>query len=52
MTHVSEKCVELLFNLDELGSADWEDREVRKVIVPAGLHKEDAYYPVSRHPAI
>jgi hypothetical protein len=24
-THVARKCGELVFNLDELGSSDWED---------------------------
>jgi hypothetical protein len=47
-THLTGKVAELVFNLDELGSADWEDRKVKKVIVPAGVAKEDVYHPVSR----
>jgi hypothetical protein len=34
--------------LDELGSADWEDRKATKVIVPAGEAKEEVDHPVSR----
>jgi hypothetical protein len=46
--HVVGKVVELVFNLDELGSADWEDRKVKKIIAPAGVAKRDVYHPVSR----
>jgi hypothetical protein len=46
--HVAGKFSELVFNLDELGSADWEDCKVKKVIVPADVHKEDVYHAVSR----
>jgi hypothetical protein len=46
--HVAGKFSELVFNLDELGSTDWEDRKVKKVIVPADVGKEDVYHAVSR----
>jgi hypothetical protein len=46
--HVAWKFSELVLNLDELGSADWEDRKVRNVIVLAEVHKEDVYHVVSR----
>jgi hypothetical protein len=46
--HLAGKCAELVFNLDELGSADWEDRKIRKVIAPASVAKEDVFHPVSR----
>ena len=46
--HVAGRFSELIFNLDELGSADWEDRKVKKVIVPADVRKEDVYHAVSR----
>jgi hypothetical protein len=46
--HLTGKVAELVFNLDELGSADCEDRKAQKVIVPAGVAKEDVYHPVSR----
>jgi hypothetical protein len=48
--HLAGKCAELVFNLDELGSADWEDRKIRKVIAPAAVRKEDVYHSVSRRP--
>jgi hypothetical protein len=46
--HVAGKIAELIFNLDELGSADWENRKVKKVIPPAGVCKQDVYHTVSR----
>jgi hypothetical protein len=46
--HVAGKFSELVFNLDELGSVDWEDRKVKKVIVAADIRKEDVYHAVSR----
>jgi hypothetical protein len=48
MVHVTGKCAELVFNLDELGSADWEDRKVKKVVASAVVRKEDVYHSVSR----
>jgi hypothetical protein len=49
-THVTRKVSELVLNLDELGSADWEDRRAKKVIAPAGFGKEEVYQLVScRH---
>jgi hypothetical protein len=47
-THVAGKCGELVFNLDELGSSDWEVRRIRKVIAPSIVRKEDVYHSVSR----
>jgi hypothetical protein len=46
--HVAGKSSELVFNLDELGPADWTDRKVRKVIVLAEVRKEDVHHAVSR----
>jgi hypothetical protein len=46
--HVAGKFAELIFNLDELGSADWEDRKVKTVIVSAGVRKDDVYHTISR----
>jgi hypothetical protein len=48
--HLAGKCAELVFNLDELDSADWEDRKIRKVIAPAAVRKEDVYHSESRRP--
>jgi hypothetical protein len=45
---VAGKFAELIFNLDELGSADWEDGKGKKLITPAGVHKEDVHHTVSR----
>jgi hypothetical protein len=36
------KVLRISINLDELGSAEWDDRKVRKVIVLAEVRKEDA----------
>jgi hypothetical protein len=33
--HVGRTAPELVFNLDEVGAYDWEDRKTRDVIVPA-----------------
>jgi hypothetical protein len=48
--HLAGKCAEVVFNLDELGSTDWQDRKIKKVIAPAAVSKEDAYHSVSRRP--
>jgi hypothetical protein len=44
--HLTEKCSELVFNLDELDSADWEDRKVTKVILSVAVRKENFYHSV------
>jgi hypothetical protein len=44
------KCARLIFNLDELDSADWDERRMKKVIAPAVVRKEDVYHSVSRRP--
>jgi hypothetical protein len=36
---VAGKFAELILNVDELGSADWEDGTVKRVIAPAGVSK-------------
>jgi hypothetical protein len=46
--HVAGKFAELVFNLDELGSADWEDRKIKKVIASSSVRKEDVFHAVSR----
>jgi hypothetical protein len=48
--HFTGKCGELVFDLAELGSADWEDRRIKKVIAPAALRQSDVYYSVCRRP--
>jgi hypothetical protein len=43
-------CVaELVFNLDEVGISDWEDRKAKKVIVAAALLGQTIHYGVSRN---
>jgi hypothetical protein len=39
---------ELVFNLDELGFSDWEDRKPRKVIAPRNVSPDDVYDPFSQ----
>jgi hypothetical protein len=46
--HLVENVAELVFNLDELGSVDWEDRKMKKVITPSLGHKEEVYHAISR----
>jgi hypothetical protein len=45
---VEGKLSELVFNLDEVGFSDWEDRKPRTVIVPPSVSPDDVYHPVSR----
>lgn len=45
---VQGKFSELVFNLDEVGSSDWEDQKPKKVIVPYSVKDEDVYHSVTR----
>jgi hypothetical protein len=47
--HVQGCVSELVFNLDEVGISDWEDRETRKVVVPATLDGRPIHHAVSRN---
>jgi hypothetical protein len=47
-TYVRGKTAELVFNLDEVGSSDWEDRKSRKVVVPAKVDSDNVFHPVPR----
>jgi hypothetical protein len=47
---LTEKCAGLVSNLDELGSAEWEDRTIKKVIASDAVPKEDVDHSVSRRP--
>jgi ribosomal protein L11 methylase PrmA len=52
--HVQRRVAELLFNLDEVGISDWEDRKTRKVLVPARVTRQtmhDASWNISDHQA-
>jgi hypothetical protein len=43
------KYVELVFNLDTLGSDHWKDHKVWKVIAFVAARKKDGYHIVARH---
>jgi hypothetical protein len=45
---VAGKFTEFVFNLDEVGSSDWEDWKPRKVIVPRTVSQDNVYHSVSR----
>ena len=45
---VNGVCSELLFNLDEMGSSDWEDRKTKKVIVPNEADPKSIFHKTSR----
>jgi hypothetical protein len=52
---VEENLSELVFNLDEVGSPDSEDRKPKKLFVPRSVSPDDTYHPVShryRHIAL
>jgi hypothetical protein len=40
---------ELVFNLDEVGISEWEDRAPRKVIVPISMTDQMIYHGVHRN---
>jgi hypothetical protein len=40
---------ELIFDLDEVGVSDWEDRKKTKLVVPASIHRETIRFGISRH---
>jgi hypothetical protein len=39
---------ELIFNLDEVGMSEWEDRKEKKVIVPATMDGQTMHHRASR----
>jgi hypothetical protein len=47
-THVTGRFSEIVFNLDELGSSDWEDRKPRKVLAPVAVSAGEMFHSVSR----
>jgi hypothetical protein len=40
--------IELVFNLDEVGMSEWEDRQERKVIVPRTMEDQTIHHRESR----
>jgi hypothetical protein len=47
--YVQECCVDLGFNLDELGISEWEDPVARKVIVPVSMSGRTIHHGVHRN---
>jgi hypothetical protein len=46
--HVQRCVAELVFNLDEIGISDWEDRTTKTVIVPATMVGQNIHHEISR----
>jgi hypothetical protein len=44
--HVHQPCAELVFNLDEIGISEWEDRCTRRVIVPSVTKGQTIFHVV------
>jgi hypothetical protein len=47
-TYVHNICAYLVFNLDEIGIRDWEDRFERKVIVPSATREQKIFHGIHR----
>ena len=47
--HVPGCCAELVFNLDEVGISEWEDRVARRVIVPRSMSTQTIHHGVHRN---
>jgi hypothetical protein len=45
---VQEYVAELVFNLDEVGISDWEDRNTKRVIIPATMCGQTIHHAISR----
>ena len=46
--YVQGCCSELLFNIDEMGSSEWEDRKVKKVVIPFETDPKSIYHKTTR----
>jgi hypothetical protein len=46
--HVNDVLTELIFNIDEVGSQEWADRKLRKVIIPRQLRSVRIEYSVPK----
>jgi hypothetical protein len=44
--HLPGSCAELVFNLDEVGISEWEDRAPRRVIVPVSITDQTIHHGV------
>jgi hypothetical protein len=47
--HVQGRLAELVFNLDEVGISDWDDRETRKAAVPMTMDGQKINHAISRN---
>ena len=47
-TYVAGRATELVFNLDEVGISDWEDRKPKKVIVPQSMRGQTIHHKLNR----
>jgi F0F1-type ATP synthase gamma subunit len=47
--HLLDSCAELVFNLDEVGISEWEDRASRKVIVPVSMTDQMIHHGLHRN---
>jgi hypothetical protein len=53
--YVSLVLTELMFNIDESGFCDWEERKPKGVLIPTRLRESTLHYPVNtsiRHQAL
>jgi hypothetical protein len=48
--HLPGSCAELVFNLDQAGIFEWEDRAPREVIVPVSRTDQKIHHGVRRNP--
>ena len=46
--YVVGKAAELVFNIDEMGSSEWEDKKIKTVIAPRNLCQKPVMVPVKR----
>jgi hypothetical protein len=46
--HIQGYVAELVFNLDEVGISDWEDRKTKRVIVPPTMCGQAIHHAISR----
>jgi hypothetical protein len=47
--HIHQACAKLVFNLDEIGISEWEDRCTRRVIVPSAIKGQTIFLSVHRN---
>jgi hypothetical protein len=45
---IVRKCVELILSLNKVGSSEWDDNKVKKVIMLASLARDHAFHSLFR----